>query len=104
MLILTEIEKTNRFANIDKLCGFVRLIQSTNSSEDQERVGNLPPRGHMLRSAIIESTWVASRLDPGLCKSYHDHCCWMEPNKAIKRIARKLLNRIWFVLKTINRV
>jgi len=99
MLILTEIETTSRFANIDKLHGFVGLIPSTNSSGDKEMVGNLTPRGHVLRSAIIESAWVAARLDPALCKCYHDLCSRMEPNKAIIRIARKLLNRIWFVLK-----
>jgi len=100
MIILTEIETINRFANFDKLCGYIGLIPSTNSSGEKEKVGNLTPRGHTLRSAIIESAWVAARLDPALCKSYHDYCKRMEPNKAIIRIARKLLSRIMCVLKT----
>ncbi|OFY55415.1 MAG: IS110 family transposase [Bacteroidetes bacterium GWF2_49_14] len=99
MIILTEIETINRFANFDKLCGYIGLIPSTNSSGEKEKVGNLTPRGHTLRSAIIESAWVAARLDPALCKSYHDYCTRMEPNKAIIRIARKLLSRIMYVLK-----
>jgi transposase len=99
MIILTEIETINRFANFDKLCGYIGLIPSTNSSGEKEKVGNLTPRGHTLRSAIIESAWVAARLDPALCKSYHDYCSRMEPNKAIIRIARKLLSRIMYVLK-----
>jgi transposase len=99
MTILTEIETIDRFANFDKLCGYIGLIPSTNSSGEKEKVGNLTPRGHTLRSAIIESAWVAARLDPALCKSYHDYCKRMEPNKAIIRIARKLLSRIMSVLK-----
>jgi transposase len=99
MTILTEIETISRFANFDKLCGYIGLTPSTNSSGEKEKIGNLTPRGHTLRSVIIESAWVAARLDPALCKSYHDYCIRMEPNKAIIRIARKLLNRIMYVLK-----
>jgi len=100
MTILTEIETINRFASIDQFCGFVGLVPSTNSTGDHEVIGDITPRGHsILRSAIIESAWVAARLDPALNKSYHDYCKRMEPNKAIIRIARKLSSRIMFVLK-----
>jgi transposase len=100
MTLLTEIETMDRFASFDRLCGFVGLVPSTNSSGENESIGDLTPRGHsILRSALIESAWVAARIDPVLNKSYHDYCHRMEPNKAIIRIARKLLSRIRFVLK-----
>lgn len=99
MTILTEIETIDRFASFDKLCGFIGLVPSTNSSGDKEIIGDLTPRGHVLRSSIIESAWVAARTDPALNISYHEYCRRMEPNKAIIRIARKLLSRIRFVLK-----
>ena len=99
MIILTELETINRFANFDKLCGYIGLVPSTNSSGEKEIIGNLTPRGHTLRSSIIESAWVAARLDPALCKSYHEYCSRMDSNKAIIRIARKLLSRIMYVLK-----
>lgn len=100
MTILTELETINRFESFDKLCGFIGLIPSTNSSGDNDIVGDITRRGHsVLRSAIIESAWIAARLDPALTKSYHDYCKRMEPNKAIVRIAKKLLNRIRYVLK-----
>ena len=100
MIILTEIETINRFASFDQLCGFIGLVPSTNSSGENEIIGNITTRGHSaLRGAIIESAWVAARLDPALNKSYHDYCRRMEPNKAIIRIARKLISRIRFVLK-----
>ena len=100
MTILIEIETIDRFDTFDQLCGFIGLVPSTHSSGDHEVIGNITPRGHnVLRSAIIESAWIASRLDPALNKSYHDYCKRMEPNKAIIRIARKLTSRIRFVLK-----
>jgi transposase len=100
MIILTEIETIDRFQRFDDLCGFIGLVPSTHSSGETERDGNITPRGHsQLRSAIIESSWVAARLDPVLNKSYHEYCKRMENNKAIIRIARKLLSRIRFVLK-----
>jgi len=100
MTLLTELETMDRFASFDRLCGFVGLVPSTNSSGENESIGDLTPRGHsILRSALIESAWVAARIDPALNKSYHDYCHRMEPNKAIIRIARKLLSRIMYVLK-----
>jgi len=100
MIILTEIETINRFANIDQLCGFIGLIPSTKSSGDKEVIGDITPRGHsILRNAIIESAWVSARHDPALSKSYHDYCRRMQPNKAIIRIARKVCSRVRFVLK-----
>jgi transposase len=100
MVILTEIETINRFDSIDQLCGFIGLVPSTNSTGDREIIGDITPRGHsVLRTAIIESAWMAARLDPALNKCYHDYCKRMEPNKAIIRIAKKLISRIRFVLK-----
>jgi transposase len=99
MTILTELETINRFERFDDLCGFIGLIPSTHSSGDNDIVGDITRRGHIvLRSAIIESAWVAARHDPALTKSYHDYCKRMEANKAIIRIARKLLSRIRYVL------
>jgi transposase len=100
MIILTELETMHRFGSFDKLCSFIGLIPSTHSSGEKENIGEMTHRGNnFLRSALVESAWIAARMDPALNKSYHDYCKRMEPNKAIIRIARKLLNRIRFVLK-----
>jgi transposase len=98
--LLTELETINRFKSFDKLCSFIGLVPSTHSSGENEIMGGLTPRGHsVLRPAIIESAWIAARYDPALLLSYNDYCKRMEPNKAIVRIAKKLLNRIRYVLK-----
>lgn len=99
MIILTELESIERFNNLDKLCGFIGLIPSSKSSGEKERVGEITPRGHnVLRTAIIESAWTAIRNDPSLMKSYLSYTKRMESNKAIVKIARKLLSRIRYVL------
>jgi transposase len=100
MVILTEIETIDRFTTLDQLCGFVGLVPSTNTSGEHEVIGSITPRGHsVLRGTIIESAWIAARYDPVLNICYHDYCRRMEPNKAIVRIARKLISRIRYVLK-----
>ena len=99
MTILTELETINRFNNLDKMCGYIGLIPSTKSSGEKDRTGDITPRGHsVLRSAIIESSWMATRNDPALMKSYISYFKRMEPNKAIIKIAKKLLSRIRYVL------
>jgi len=42
---------------------------------------------------------MAARFDPALLMSYHCYIKRMESNKVIIRIARKVLNRMYFVLK-----
>jgi transposase len=103
MSIITELEDINRFNSQDKLCSYIGLIPSTKSSGENELTGDITRRGHaFLRSALIESAWVAARIDPAMNICYNQLCQRMEPNKAIVRIARKLLGRIRTVLKNKN--
>ena len=100
MTILTELEKIERFSGNDKLCSYIGLIPSMHSSGERNSHGDITFRSnHHLRSMLVESAWVAVRNDPALMRSYHEYCKRMEPNKAIIRITRKLVNRIQFVLK-----
>jgi transposase len=100
LTILSEIVTISRFKNLDQLCSFVGLVPTTNSSSEQERVGNITPRSNkILRSVLIESAWIAIRHDPALRLAYTKLCTRMKSNKAIIRIAKKLLSRIKYVLK-----
>jgi transposase len=100
MTILTELETMERFGPLDRLCGFIGLVPSTNDPGDNDKAGDIAPRGHsVLRGAIIESAWVAARVGPALAKCYHEYCRRMDGNKAIIRIAKKLVGRIRYVLK-----
>ena len=100
MTILTEIEKIERFENPDHFAGFVGLVPNRHNSGDVKRDGEMTFRGQdKLKKCIIESAWIAARRDPALSLAYNKFVQRMEPNKAIIRIARKLLNRIYVVLK-----
>jgi transposase len=100
LLLLTEIGDINRFKDLDALCDYFGLVPCTVSSGDKEVVMGLTHRGHrQLREKLIEASWVAIRLDPALTMSFQDYCKRMEKNKAIIKIARKMLNRIRFVMK-----
>jgi len=56
-------------------------------------------RNPQLRCLLIESAWVAVRKDPALIMAFNDLCKRTTKTKAIVKIARKLLNRIRYVLK-----
>lgn len=100
MKILTELERIDRFESFDNLCSYIGLVPSTNSS-GEERVdrGITPRRNPYLRKSLIESAWVAIRNDPALLAAYQDLTKRMPGNKAIVRIAKKLLRRIVHVLR-----
>ena len=98
---LTEIENIDRFENTDHFAGFVGLVPNRHSSGNKENNGDMTFRGqNALRKSLIESSWFAARLDPALAMSFNGYVRRMEPNKAIIRIARKVLNRMMYhVLK-----
>jgi transposase len=100
MTIISELENIGRFKSLDKLCSYIGLVPTTNSTGDNEKTGNVTPRANRtLRASIIESAWVAIRIDPALSLAYNELCKKMKPNRAIIRIAKKMLNRVRYVLK-----
>ncbi len=100
MTLLTEIVDINRFKNLDHLASYVGLIPGEDSSGEQERnTGISHRRNAHLRSMLIECSWVAAREDPALLMAFGKLSKRMVKNRAIVRIARKLLNRIHYVLK-----
>jgi transposase len=100
MTILTEIDDIHRFANLEKLRSYVGLTPTSHSSGDKDLHGEMIHRGNkFLKSAIFESAWIAARQDPVLHMNYVNYCKRMKPNKAIVRIACKLLDRVHYVLK-----
>jgi len=100
MIILTELGDIKRFKNLDHLCSFIGLTPMTNSTGENEKIGDITlRRNKILRTAIIESSWIAIRNDPALMLAYQKLIKRMESQKAIIRIAKKLVNRILYVLK-----
>jgi transposase len=100
MRFLTELETISRFKNLKHLHAFVGLVPSTDSSSEREKVRGVTPRANpFLRSALIESTWVAIRNDPALMSKYLSYRKRMDENLAIIRVAKILLNRVIHVLR-----
>jgi transposase len=99
MIFLTELGDVRRFKNLDKLCNYVGLTPNIYSSDETVHVKGITHRcNHILREALIESAWCTVRKDPALLMAYKEYVKRMNYNKAIVKIAKKLLNRIRYVL------
>lgn len=99
MTIVTEIGDINRFKSLDQLCSYFGLIPTSYSSGEKKRIGRNTSRGNKyLKHLLIESAWIIIRKDPGLLMYYKKQVTIMESNKAIIKVARKLLNRIKLIL------
>ncbi|MFC2129337.1 IS110 family transposase [Bacteroidota bacterium] len=99
MTVITEIGDINRFKSLDKLSCYFGLIPTSHSSGEKERIGRNTSRGNKyLKHLLIESAWIIIRKDPGLLLYYKKQIAVMESNKAIIKVARKLLNRIRLIL------
>ena len=95
MSIYTEIIDIKRFNTFEQLCSFVGLVSSTYSSGETEYTRGISFRHNkFLRPILIEAAWTAVKKDPALTLRYSKLIKQMPKQKAIIRIAKKLLRRI----------
>jgi transposase len=95
MLLLTEIIEMERFTSFRHLSSYIGFVPSTHSSGEKEIHSNITSRRNKhLRTALIESSWVAIRSDTELLAKYEEYRKRMKAQHAIVRIARILLRRI----------
>lgn len=100
MILLTEIGEIKRFKTLKSLCCYFGLVPNSKSSGETAHVGRMTKRGNShLKYILIECAWMAIRKDPALLMAYKTAIARTEPNKAIIKVARKLLNRIRYVLR-----
>ena len=100
MCILTEVCDVRRFHNENEFAAYLGLIPTSHSSGEKTVHGEKTFRGNrQLGPMIVEAAWVAIVRDAGLGIQYLQYKKRMEPQKAIVRIARKLSNIIFSVLK-----
>ncbi|MDO9581176.1 MAG: IS110 family transposase [Bacteroidales bacterium] len=98
--LITELGDINRFPNVDHLSSFVRLIPRVRESGETSHTGGITFRcNSFLRTMLIEASWQAIRQDPALMQYYHRHLINNKGHKVIIKVARKLLNRIRYVMK-----
>lgn len=99
LTILTELVDIKRFKRFDDLCSYIGLVPNVYSSGDTEHVGHLTKRKPVfLQPILIQCAWKAVGKDPALMMAYQKWCKVMKANKAIVRVARKMLSRIRFVM------
>ena len=104
MVLVTELMEMERFEDLDHLCAFVGLVPDTSSSDEKERVKGITRRANKeLRRILMQAAWVASSKDPVLAAAYLRLKKRMVGQKAIVRIARKLLARVRYVWKSGNK-
>lgn len=93
--IFTEIMDINRFKRLDDFCSFVGIVPATASSGERKKTLGLTNRqSKYLRYLLLEASWVAIRHDPALTAKFGELTKKMPKQKAIIRIAKKLLSRI----------
>jgi len=98
--LITEIGDINRFTHINHLASYVGLIPRVRETGETTHTGGITFRCNMfLRTLLIESSWQAIRMDPALMQYYHRHVINSKGHKVIIKVARKLLNRIKYVMK-----
>lgn len=98
--MLAELGDIRRFRTLDELASIVGFVPGIYKSSDTEICLGLSKRSNsQLRSLLIEASWVAVRTDMALQDYYRKHA-HKEPNKAIIKVAHKLLSRIRAVIQT----
>lgn len=101
MSLLTELETVERFRGEKSFAGYLGLVPTCHDSGEKKKTGEITFRGNKhLRTLLVESAWIAIRQDRALAAAFGCYCRRMEKQEAIVRIARKLSNRIFSILKT----
>lgn len=100
-VLLSELGEITRFKSFDHLCWYAGLVPGRSQSAEKDKIGRMSNRGNRhLRYILIECAWIAISKDPvmGLCYGKLKKK-GKSSNEAIIKIARKLLNRIRYVMK-----
>lgn len=100
MTLLTELCEIKRFSGHRQFASYLGLIPTCHSSGERISNGPMTFRGNAhIKDMLIEAAWVAIRRDDSIGLAYTNLRRRMEPQKAIVRIAHKLSNIIFAVLK-----
>ena len=104
MCLLTEIYDFKRFSNENSFAHYLGLIPTSRDSGEKKSPGVKTFRGNKtLGPMIIEACWVAIYKDYGLSQAYCSYKQRMKPQQAIIKVARKMSNIIFSVIKNEKR-
>jgi len=95
MCLIAEIGDMSRFKSCKHLASFVGLVPRSHQSGSSDPNCSLTYRSNKyLRSALVESAWMALRYDPALLQYYKERIVGHKTQVVIIKIAHKVLNRI----------
>lgn len=98
--ILTEVGDIHRFEHFNHFNSWLGLKPMSHSSGDNDHRGHLTYRAnHVVRSALVESSWTLVRKDPVIGLYFHRKMTQIGPKRAIIAVARKLASRLYHVWK-----
>jgi transposase len=99
MNLLVQFGDIHRFKSFPELCNYVGIAPTMHSSGEKSVTGKLSNRGRKsIKILLVEASWVAVRKDPALTLCFNELAKRMNKNKAVIKIAKKLLNRIRYIL------
>ena len=100
LTLYAEICDIRRFPNPEKLAHYCGLVPRVHQSADHTRLGKEAKGDRWLKCVLVEAAWCHIRFCPGgrLAKVFGDACKRKrDKRKAIKIVARKLVNVVWAV-------
>ena len=104
-VIVTALDKPERFANARQVSAYAGLVPDQRQSGQTNRLGAITRRGsRLLRGALVQVAWMLLRFNPWAQQTFERLCgCQKTRRKtAIVALARKLLLRCWAMLRTNN--
>jgi len=100
LTLYAEICDVRRFSKPDKLAHYCGLVPRVHQSGEHRAMGKEVKANRWLKWILIETAWSHLRYCPDgrLAKMYQDACRRKkDKRKAIKIVARKLVNVVWAV-------
>ncbi|MGA7935861.1 MAG: IS110 family transposase, partial [Kovacikia sp.] len=102
-VIVTALDKPERFANARQVSAYAGLGPDQRQSGQTNRLGAITRRGsRLLRGALVEVAWMLLRFNPWAQQTFERICGGQKTRRktAIVALARKLLVRCWAMLRT----
>ena len=101
-VVVAYIDDPKRFKNARQVGAYAGLVPRQHQSGDMNRMGKITRRGpRLLRSALVEASWVMLRYNSWAADLYQRLCGGQKTRRkqAIVAVARKLLVLCWTLLK-----
>jgi transposase len=98
--LINELDDMSQFSNEEKLFSHAGLTPREHSSGEHIRQGHITKQGKsIIRRLLVESAWVAIRIDPSLEEIFNKLSYRAGKKRAIVAVARILLGRIRTCIK-----